>query len=184
MPSQERDDIIENFKKGKFQVLCNCMLLNEGWDMPDCDAVIMCRPTRSLSLYLQQCARCMRPGGKYDPIIVDMAWNFASFLRPEADRDWTLEGGAMKPASAAPGMKICEECGTVNVPTADTCCNPRCGADLKKHRILVPSERKKQRLQQMTEARIQEIEAWARKFHKTKDDISRIIGQEKLWLQD
>jgi superfamily II DNA or RNA helicase len=193
MPEHERDDIIERFKRGEFQILCNCMLLNEGWDMPECDAVIMCRPTRSLSLYLQQCARCMRPGGKFEPVIIDMSWNFAKFLRPEDDRDWSLDGGGLIPDRSAPGMKVCHneveegetgemvECGVVNAPDAEVC--KRCGGDLKRHRILIPGERGKRHLKRMTAQRIKEIEKWAAANGKSPAWAKKVIQQEKTWLQ-
>jgi DNA repair protein RadD len=39
---------------GELQVLCNCGLISEGLDVPDVVAAILLRPTKSLSLYLQQ----------------------------------------------------------------------------------------------------------------------------------
>lgn len=51
--STERKEILEDFEKGEYDVLCNSMLLTEGWDCPAVDCVIVLRPTRVRSLYQQ-----------------------------------------------------------------------------------------------------------------------------------
>ena len=57
----ERREIIEAFRYGDIQVLCNAELFGEGFDVPNCDCVILTRPTQSLTLFIQQSMRCMRP---------------------------------------------------------------------------------------------------------------------------
>ena len=47
-PKAERDQIINDFRSGKLKVLCNNDLISEGFDVPNCEVVIMCRPTASL----------------------------------------------------------------------------------------------------------------------------------------
>ncbi len=49
--SSDRAQVLEDFDKGKYDVLCNSMLLTEGWDCPSVDCVIVLRPTKSRSLY-------------------------------------------------------------------------------------------------------------------------------------
>ncbi len=51
--SKDRAEILEDFDNGKYNVLCNSMLLTEGWDSPEVDCVIMLRPTKSRPLYVQ-----------------------------------------------------------------------------------------------------------------------------------
>src|SRR5699024_490820 len=70
-PKQERDDLIDDFRKGKTKVLCNVDLIGEGFDVPDCSTVIMLRPTQSLSLYIQQSMRGMRYKEGKTSIIID-----------------------------------------------------------------------------------------------------------------
>lgn len=58
--SNDRKEILEDFEKGEYDVLCNSMLLTEGWDCPAVDCVIVLRPTRVRSLYQQMVGRGMR----------------------------------------------------------------------------------------------------------------------------
>ena len=62
MTDNERMEIIDDFRHGKIQVLCNQGLISEGFDVPDTSCVILARPTKSVILYLQQCFRAMRKG--------------------------------------------------------------------------------------------------------------------------
>ena len=59
-PQRERDQAIEDFRQGKIKILCNVDIVSEGFDVPDCECVILLRPTKSLILYTQQSMRCMR----------------------------------------------------------------------------------------------------------------------------
>ena len=49
--SKDRAEILRDFAEGKYNVLCNSMLLTEGWDCPSVDCVIVLRPTKVRSLY-------------------------------------------------------------------------------------------------------------------------------------
>ena len=49
--SPDREDILRDFENGKYNVLCNSMLLTEGWDCPSVDCVVVLRPTKVRSLY-------------------------------------------------------------------------------------------------------------------------------------
>ena len=49
--SQDRAEVIRDFAAGKYDVLCNSMLLTEGWDCPEVDCIVVLRPTKSRSLY-------------------------------------------------------------------------------------------------------------------------------------
>lgn len=55
MDEKERDGILKKFEDGDIQVLTSCDLVSEGFDLPAVEVAIMLRPTKSLSLYLQQC---------------------------------------------------------------------------------------------------------------------------------
>lgn len=74
LPTQERKDIIEKFKKGEVKVLVNVDILTEGFDDPSVQCVGLLRPTKSLSLYAQIVGRGIRldnENGKKDCIILD-----------------------------------------------------------------------------------------------------------------
>ncbi len=49
--SEDRAEILADFEAGKYNVLCNSMLLTEGWDCPAVDCIVVLRPTRVRSLY-------------------------------------------------------------------------------------------------------------------------------------
>lgn len=57
---KSRTEKMEAFKKGKFQFLVNVGMVGRGVDVPSVDAVVLCRPTKSLSLYMQYVGRCLR----------------------------------------------------------------------------------------------------------------------------
>lgn len=90
-PKLDRAGIITNFRSGKIRVICNMDLISEGFDVPDCDCAILLRPTKSLTLYIQQSMRCMRYMPDKHAIIIDHVGNYARFGMPDAPREWTLE---------------------------------------------------------------------------------------------
>lgn len=59
-PRRKREQVIEDFKKGKVTVLLNCNILSEGFDEPSVTCLLMARPTCSKGLYLQMIGRGSR----------------------------------------------------------------------------------------------------------------------------
>lgn len=74
--SHDRKDTLEWFDQaGPGAVLCNAMLLTEGWDCPSCDCVVVLRPTKIRSLYCQMIGRGTRLfPGKTNLLILDFLW--------------------------------------------------------------------------------------------------------------
>ena len=74
--SPDRKEILDWFDKaGPGAVLCNAMLLTEGWDCPSCDCVVVLRPTKIRSLYCQMIGRGTRLfPGKDNLLILDFLW--------------------------------------------------------------------------------------------------------------
>lgn len=73
--SKDRAEILGRFENGQTDVLCNAMLLTEGWDAPICDCVIVLRPTKVRSLYAQMVGRGTRPHqGKKNLLLLDFLW--------------------------------------------------------------------------------------------------------------
>lgn len=69
-----RDSLVKKFRNGEINILCNVNIFTEGFDCPDVEVVQLARPTKSLSLYLQQVGRVMRPtSGKEYGIVIDNA---------------------------------------------------------------------------------------------------------------
>ncbi len=60
-PKQLRADIVDRFRNGRTQFLCNALLYTEGFDAPNCSCVAMCRPTKSVGRYIQMLGRGLRP---------------------------------------------------------------------------------------------------------------------------
>lgn len=88
-PALKRASIVDQFKEGKIQVLFNVNIFSEGFDCPDVEAIQLARPTKSLSLYLQQVGRGLRPAeGKEKVIILDNVGLYNKFGFPSAKRQW------------------------------------------------------------------------------------------------
>lgn len=74
--SKDRAEILDDFSKGKYNVLCNSMLLTEGWDEPSVDCIVVLRPTKVRSLYSQMVGRGTRLyPGKEDLLLLDFLWH-------------------------------------------------------------------------------------------------------------
>jgi superfamily II DNA or RNA helicase len=74
--SKDRAEILADFDAGKYNVLCNSMLLTEGWDCPSVDCVVVLRPTKVRSLYSQMVGRGTRLyPGKDDLLLLDFLWH-------------------------------------------------------------------------------------------------------------
>ena len=89
-PKQERDQIIEDFRNNKIKILTNVDLIGEGFDVPDCECCLLLRPTQSLSLYIQQATRCLRPNENKRAIIIDFVGNVFRHGMPTENRKWSL----------------------------------------------------------------------------------------------
>ena len=126
-PAVNRERIVEDFRLGKIKVLCNAELFSEGFDVPNMQAVILARPTKSLTLFIQQALRPMRPDPN-DPnkvaIILDHVQNYLRHGLPNMNHNWSLNPNPPKGNFAAP-LKECPECNLV-VPFGTHVC-PECG---------------------------------------------------------
>lgn len=124
-PPKERDSIMNRFKSGDIEVLCNVDLVSEGFNVPDCSCVILVRPTASLVLYLQQSMRSMRYQDGKDAIIIDHVGNYAMHGLPDTYREWSIEDqvkGTRKnnTANELP-IKQCPTCHMVNHSNVRIC---------------------------------------------------------------
>ena len=76
--SQDRAEVLKDFDAGKYNVLCNSMLLTEGWDCPSVDCIVVLRPTKVRSLYCQMVGRgtILSPEtGKDHLLLLDFLWH-------------------------------------------------------------------------------------------------------------
>lgn len=129
-----RKRVLEDLASERIRVLCSVDVISEGFDLPAISAVILLRPTKSLSLFLQQVGRALRPApGKAFAWVFDHAGNslHQGHGHPESDRAWTLEAeqpAKRSMANAENGQSLavrqCLSCYAVHA-TAPVC--PFCG---------------------------------------------------------
>lgn len=150
-PKAERDEIVRKFRSGEIRVLCNCDLIGEGFDVPDCDCVMLLRPTKSVALFIQQSMRCLRPKAGKKAIIYDFVGNCYRHGLPTDDREWSLNGKTVcKNPSGEPEIaaRQCGYCYRV-YPGHDRIC-PYCGHDNGKTRAEIKADEKAE-LERITE---------------------------------
>ncbi len=76
--SADRTEVLQDYENGRYNVLCNSMLLTEGWDCPSVDCIIVLRPTKVRSLYCQMVGRGIRLSpetGKTELLLLDFLWH-------------------------------------------------------------------------------------------------------------
>lgn len=126
-PKDERNEIIQKFRDSEIKILCNVDLIGEGFDVPDCSTVIMLRPTKSLSLFIQQSMRGMRYKPDKKSIIIDHAGNVNSFGLPDMEREWSLDSKKKTNTDSDISVVQCVKCfGAYARPQGENIC-PYCG---------------------------------------------------------
>ena len=124
MPSEERDRIIDGFRRGEFRAITNNNILTTGFDVPEIDLIGMLRATKSTSLWVQALGRGTRPApGKTDTLVLDFAGNTPR-LGPINDPILPRARGIGTERGEAP-VKECSNCHTY-VPIQARVC-PECG---------------------------------------------------------
>lgn len=111
-PPKERDQVMSDFKSGKITILSNVDLISEGFNVPDVGVVILCRPTQSLVLHLQQSMRGMRYRPNKQAIILDHVGNGANLGLPTDEFEWTIKDRKKKNAKSdgGPPTMTCTTC--------------------------------------------------------------------------
>jgi superfamily II DNA or RNA helicase len=122
-PKPERDATLAQLERGEIELVTNCMVLTEGWDMPDAGCCILARPTKKMGLYRQMVGRVLRPAdGKPDCVILDHSGAVFRHGFVEDPIEWTLdpERRAESPAHRERGERgsrliECKNCGVVRI---------------------------------------------------------------------
>ncbi len=132
---EERDDAFSAMEKGDIRVICNVLVYIEGLDVPDIQAIVMARPTKSYGLFKQSGGRGMRAKeGHGDLLYFDHANVLHEHGLLDEDIEWTLDGKEkawhkpLKP-DREPAMSECRVCHEIF--SGVTVC-PTCGTPLKK----------------------------------------------------
>jgi len=90
-PKAEREATLARLASGEIELVTNCMVLTEGWDMPEVGACILARPTRKMGLYRQMIGRVLRPApNKADAIVLDHSGAVFRHGFAEDHVEWTL----------------------------------------------------------------------------------------------
>jgi superfamily II DNA or RNA helicase len=125
LSDEARQVILSLFANSEVKCLMSCDLISEGFNTPMAKVGIFLRPTRSLTIYLQQIGRLLRPtpdGSK--AIIIDHVNNCEQFGPPWIQRHWSLEGyGQRSKHDTLSGinMKLCLRCGNYIDTSAMIC---------------------------------------------------------------
>lgn len=120
-----RDAAIQGLQNGAVEVLTSCEIISEGLDVPSVGCVILLRPTKSLTMALQQIGRGMRPkAGGASLVVLDHACNCLQHGLPTEPREWTLNGVAKRDPAKRSTWE-CPECQCLNPLRERTCAH--CG---------------------------------------------------------
>lgn len=91
-PDGERDAVLGRLASGQTTIVCNVDVLVEGYDLPSCGCVVLARPTLSLTRYLQQVGRGMRPHTDQEyMLLIDHAGCVHEHGLPTDPRRWSLD---------------------------------------------------------------------------------------------
>jgi DNA repair protein RadD len=123
-PKDQRDETLARLACGDTEVVSNCMVLTEGWDMPAIGCCILARPTKKMGLFRQMIGRVLRPAdGKPDAIVLDHSGAVFRHGLPEDRVEWTLDPD--RRATAPEHQKRqsdresklleCTQCGTLRI---------------------------------------------------------------------
>jgi superfamily II DNA or RNA helicase len=94
-PTELRKAIFGRIKSGETQVLCNCLVLTYGVDIPSLECAVIARPTKDIRMYLQICGRVLRISpdtGKTEAIIIDHAGVIKEHGYVTDPVPWSLDG--------------------------------------------------------------------------------------------
>ncbi len=177
---------LEDFAAGRLRVLCTVGMLTEGWDCPQTDCLLMCRPTLSPALYVQMVGRGLRTAeGKKDCLLLDLAGNILRHGSPNAPR----QGGASSAGheerlpgggQSGEGPRFCPFCDAI-LPAETTLSCPECRADFFElteqgktfHEIDLDRLEKATAHGEAVWRRREEVEAQARAEEKARAEAAR-----------
>lgn len=169
-----REEIIERLEAGETSVVINCFLLAYGVDVPSVECIILARPTRSLTMYLQMVGRGLRSApGKTHCIVIDHGHVVEHLGLPHSEFEWSLEadrnvnvaaGRAAQRKAGVESVRTCPECSAMWLSSEQGQACPSCG--------WVPRPRSKQIA--FEEAELQEL----------ADDVAPLTPQDArvMWF--
>ena len=191
-PKRERERIMEDFRSGTIKVLCNVDLISEGFDVPDCNVVILLRPTASLVLHMQQSMRSMRYKPNKQAIIIDHVANYAKHGIPTTEHEWSLKDREKKKNNSGNKntipLKECTNCFGV-VESKEKIC-PLCGHEFEVEvNELETVDTKLERIDELSFKTDYEKIKWASKKVSELETIEDYVkyaeakGYKKSWIK-
>lgn len=130
-PDGRRKEVMDDFRSGRYTVLCNVGIISEGVSIDDVTCCLLLRPTESHALYWQQAMRCMRYLPDKVATIIDCVGNYSRNPMPDADIVWSLTESPKKPkrmtAEGNFSIRSCPKCFRVFPGNLNEC--PFCGAE-------------------------------------------------------
>lgn len=130
-PDGRRKEVMDDFRSGKYTVLCNVGIISEGVSIDDVTCCLLLRPTESHALYWQQAMRCMRYLPDKVATIIDCVGNYSRNPMPDADIVWSLTESPKKLKRMTPegnfSIRSCPKCFRVFPGNLSVC--PFCGAE-------------------------------------------------------
>ena len=172
----ERKRIMDDYRAGRLQILCNYEIISEGVSVDGCECCILLRPTKSTILFLQSSQRCMRYALGKTAVILDMVGNYQRHGLPDDDREWSLQGTEKRKRQKSENTvkaRVCEKCFRTYAGNGREC--PYCQHDNGKTRAELEADEK---------AELERITAENRKQKRmevgkarTLDDLKRIAKE-------
>lgn len=132
-PDGEMKEAISGFADRSIQVLLNCQLFREGFDLSaqvgrrvPIESVGLYAPCKSLPMAIQMMMRPMRPQDDH-AILLDHAGIFAAHGLPDDEREWTLERRDGKRGQGVTDFNVttCPSCFSAYRSALPSC--PECG---------------------------------------------------------
>lgn len=109
-PETERQEIFQAYRDGAVDTLIGVAVLTEGLDLPECECIVLLRPTKSDNLWLQMCGRAQRLGKAFG-MVLDYTDNHQRLLHPDEDRRWSLQAAAQGGEGREIAIPTCMSCG-------------------------------------------------------------------------
>ena len=164
-PVRLRNSVMEDFKAGRIQVLCNVGIISEGISIDEVSCCILLRPTESVALGIQQMMRCMRYLPGKTAKIIDCVGNYLRIGLPTDEREWSLSEPVKKRRITNENgnfyIRSCPKC-FMTFQTAPKC--PFCGTEYPLHprEIQAKQEIELRRISEEEAARVNEAKKKSR----------------------
>lgn len=183
-PKAERKQIMEDYRAGRLQILCNYEIISEGVSVDGCECCILLRPTKSTILFLQSSQRCMRYAEGKTAVILDMVGNYQRHGLPDDDRQWSLQGRqkqTRKKTENTVKARVCEKCFRTYAESGAVC--PYCGNDNGKTRAELEADERAELERITAENRKQKrMEVGKARTLEELQRIARERGYSKNWI--